>query len=223
MDDADGGMHAESTALIVVDMQSYFCHQQSTLNRLVAEMDGDAAADYQQRVWSVVVPNLRRLIEHFRRRRSPVVFTEFGSRRPDGSDLPLWARRHNAMAREMFGQPCYLPLADAQSRVVGELAPAAGDLVVQKSTSGPLAGTDIVTRLRARNIDSAFVAGVATNVCVLGMARELADSDFDVVVVSDGCATPSPGGHEAALASLAGAFARSIDTAGALGGRHVSG
>jgi nicotinamidase-related amidase len=41
--------------------------------------------------------------------------------------------------------------------------------------------------------------GVATNVCVLGMARELADSNFDVCVVSDACSTLGEAAQRATL------------------------
>lgn len=80
-----------------------------------------------------------------------------------------------------------------------ELEPLEGDLVVQKNTSGPLAGTDLPEKLRERGVARVIATGVTTNVCVLGMARELADSDFDVCVVSDACSTFGEGRQKATL------------------------
>jgi nicotinamidase-related amidase len=141
-----------------------------------------------------------------------VLFTEFGSRTADGSDLPVWAKRHNVVAESLVGERCYPPLSDPSARVIAALEPAAGEAVVQKTTSGPLAGTDIDTMLRDRGIDTVVVTGVATNVCVAGMARELADADFDAYVVTDACATPGEEALHAALASLGTTFATLTDT-----------
>jgi nicotinamidase-related amidase len=44
------------------------------------------------------------------------------------------------------------------------------------------------------------------------MARELADSDFDVYVCGDACATVGEAFHEAALSSLAMVFAQVVST-----------
>jgi nicotinamidase-related amidase len=44
------------------------------------------------------------------------------------------------------------------------------------------------------------------------MARELADADFDVLVVQDACAAIGEATHEAALASLATTFASVVSS-----------
>jgi nicotinamidase-related amidase len=208
----DAKQFSHGTALIVVDMQEYFCTASSTLGRMITAVAADGADWYFDRVASIVVPNIARVIETFRMAGLSVVFTEFGSRQTDGSDLPLWARRHNAIAVDLIGAPCYPPLTDPSARVLPALAPRDGELVVQKTTSGPLAGTDIDRRLRGLGVEHVLVTGVATNVCVTGMVRELADADFDAYVVTDACATPGRETHEAAVASLGGTFATLVDT-----------
>lgn len=188
-----------STALVVVDMQEYFCQPGHALARFI-EAGAPGAADwYWPRLTTTVVPAIARLLADFRTRAEPVIFTEFGSRAADGSDLPRWARRHNEMAMAALGERIYLPLSDPAARVIPELAPAAGDVIAQKVTSGPLAGTDIAATLREAGVESVVVTGVVTDVCVTGMVRELADSDFDVQVVADACAAPMRESHEWAL------------------------
>jgi nicotinamidase-related amidase len=177
-----------SFALIVVDMQEYFCSLDSPLGRLITVAAPEEARWYSER-----------------------------------SDLPVWARRHNETAVALVGEHCYPPLTDPSARVIGALAPRAGEAVVTKTTSGPLAGTDIAAQLRAAGVDRVVVTGVATNVCVTGMARELADADFDAYVVADACSTPSRTAHAAALDNLGGTFATLIETEGVLGDlRHIS-
>ena len=203
---------AATGALIVVDMQEYFVRPGSSFDRFAAAVSAEDRAWYQDRVAQHVVPNIARLLSDFRDRGALVAFTEFGSEAEDGLDLPLWARRHNSIAQQLIGTRCYPPLSDPTSRVFAELAPRDGELVVTKTTSGPLAGTRLPEILRERGITTAVVVGVATNVCVQGMARELADSDFDVYVCGDACATIGEAFHEAALSSLAMVFAQVVST-----------
>ena len=200
-------------ALVVVDMQNYFCRPGYALARLFAAGVGPDAADwYWQWLDSTVVPNISRLAAEFRDRHDLVLFTEFGSRTADGSDLPRWARRHDELAMSAIGERVYLPFSDPGARVIAELAPAAGDVIVQKTTSGPLAGTNIAARLAAADVETVVVTGVVTDVCVTGMARELADSDFDVQVVADACGAPVREAHEWALRVAIPTFASTVST-----------
>jgi biuret amidohydrolase len=210
----------EGAALIVVDMQEYFCSPDSPLGRLMAMGAPENARWYRDRVEQLVVPNIARLLAAFRAQERPVLFTEFGSRTTDGSDLPIWAKRHNETAVTLVGQHCYPPLSDPSARVILDLSPAPGEAVVTKTTSGPLAGTNIADRLRVNAVTAVVVAGVATNVCVAGMARELADANFDAYVVTDACATPGEATHRAALESLGVTFATLVTTDDAC--RHLS-
>jgi nicotinamidase-related amidase len=207
---------AVSVALIVVDMQEYFCSLEFPLGRLITVAAPEEARWYAEQLETTVVPNIARLLDEFRAQGRTVVFTEFGSRTPDGSDLPVWARRHNDTAVALVGEHCYPPLTDPSARVISAFTPHTGEAVVTKTTSGPLAGTDIADQLRVGGIDRVVVTGVATHVCVAGMARELADADFDAYVVTDACSTPSRAAHAAALESLGGTFATLVDTQGVL-------
>ncbi len=203
---------ASDVALIVVDMQEYFCRDNSAFSRGFAALFPEGSEWYQQQVRTRVIPTIASLIERARAAGSLVVFTEFGSREADGSDLPIWARRHNQGLGAIAGSPVYPPLSAPESRVVRELQPVEGDLVVQKNTSGPLAGTDLAEQLRERRIARVITTGVATNVCVLEMARELADSDFDVCVVSDACSTFGEAWQRATLEVGVPAFASVVSS-----------
>ncbi|OBA71013.1 hypothetical protein A5641_11385 [Mycobacterium sp. 1554424.7] len=203
-------------ALVVVDMQRYFCEPDSALARFVGLGVADGGSWYFDLLRRVVVPNICRLLAAFRGRGLPVVFTEFGSRTPDGGDLPPWARRMNDLAVAAVGERCFLPLADPAARVIGELRPVVGEEVFQKSTSGPLAGTSIHTHLVGLSADPIVVTGVMTDVCVTGMVRELADSGFDVMLASDACGTFVQDSHDWSTQFLAASFARGAETDGVL-------
>lgn len=56
-------------------------------------------------------------------------------------------------------------------------------------------GGDLDVVLRARAIDSLVLTGIATSGAVLSTLRQAADLDFDLTVLSDGCADPDDEVH----------------------------
>ena len=62
--------------------------------------------------------------------------------------------------------------------------------------------TDLELMLRNRGIDTLFVCGVTTEVCVNTTVREANDRGFRCVVLSDCCASYFPQFHEAGLAMI---------------------
>jgi biuret amidohydrolase len=86
------------------------------------------------------------------------------------------------------------------------LAPLPDELVLAKSSSGPLNSTKLDQMFHTLGIDTLVVTGVVTDVCVTQTAREFADRDFKVVVVEDACASLSTENHQAALRIFAGCF-----------------
>lgn len=198
-------------ALVIVDMQRYFCEPDSAIARLAAiGLAGDSW--YFDSLEAVVIPNISQLLAAFRSRALPIMFTEFGSHTADDTDLPPWARRINDVSQAALGQKCYLPLADPAARVIAELQPADGEAVFGKSTSGPLAGTPIDTHLAQLQADPVVVTGVMTDFCVTGMTRELADSGFDVILASDASATFAQASHDWSIQLLGASFARVAET-----------
>jgi nicotinamidase-related amidase len=141
-----------------------------------------------------------------------VVFAEFGSRDSDGSDLPPWAMRHNQTASDLIGEAVYLPLSDPAARTITELEPQATDHVIRRTTSGPLAGTDVAELLRTVGVRRVVVTGVATDVCVTGWTCELSDSGFVGAVPVDACASPFRRFHDAALECATPTFAALTET-----------
>lgn len=206
-----------TTALIVVDMQHYFCRSDSPLGRFLSIWVPEHFADYTKRLNDLVIPNISKLLRKFRQFDALVIFTEFGSERTDGSDLPHRARQLNKQSTAATGNACFPPLTDPSSRAIPELKPTTQELVVPKATSGPLAGTSIAYTLHRHGIDTVVITGVATDVCVLGTARELSDSNFTAYLAEDAVGTPlGTDAHAAALSVLSPVFA-SITTTDEIG------
>ena len=68
------------------------------------------------------------------------------------------------------------------------LAPRPGELLVTKRRVSAFAGSDLDVVLRANNIDSLVLSGIATSGVVLSTLRQAADLDLALTVLSDGCA-----------------------------------
>jgi nicotinamidase-related amidase len=80
---------------------------------------------------------------------------------------------------------------DATStQVIGELAPAEGEIVVRKRRVGAFSTTDLGEQLTARGVDTLLLTGISTSGVVLSTVRDAADHDYRLVVVSDCCNDP---------------------------------
>jgi ureidoacrylate peracid hydrolase len=185
------------TALLVVDMQRGF------LDRGEA-MEVPAARD--------IVPTVRALVDQFRGRRLPVVFTEFvysprvpllvGALHPEHRPAPPGEPRG-------FGRPSSSCLeGDASATTVAELAPGGDDLVIRKHWYDAFAGTPLDGALRARGVTSLVVTGTMTDICVLATVVSAFNREYRITVVEDGVATLWPDIQRATLDIVRRAYGR---------------
>jgi len=133
-----------------------------------------------------------------------VVHTREGHR-PDLTDCPP-AKWQRGPEGKRIGDPGpmgrILVRGEPGHDIIPELAPAQGEVVLDKPGKGAFYSTDLEALLRARGIDTLFVCGVTTEVCVNTTVREANDRGYRCVVVSDACASYFPAFHEAALAMV---------------------
>lgn len=203
------------TALVVIDLT----YQQASRDhgicqRIREDGFGGDLEYYLARMEQTVVPNVARLAEAFRRLGSPVIYTRCVSLRGDGSDQ-TW--RHRS-----FGLVCALDSKDAQ--FLEEIAPQAGDIVLNKTGSSVFNSTNAEHLLRNMGVTTLVVTGIFTNSCVEGTTRDAGDLDFRVLLAEDACAAMSPRGHANALEYLDANFChvRSTDEILALLGAPVA-
>ncbi|MCB4822950.1 cysteine hydrolase family protein [Roseicella aerolata] len=107
----------------------------------------------------------------------------------------------------------------AGGAILPELAPAAGEPVVEKGLPNAFAGTDLQDRLAALGRKELLLAGFQTHMCISSTARAALDLGYRVTIAGDACATralpdalggaPISGAeiHRIALAELADRFA----------------
>jgi nicotinamidase-related amidase len=82
------------------------------------------------------------------------------------------------------------------------LGPEPGDIVVTKHRVSAFAGTDLEMILRANEVETLILFGIATSGVVLSTLLEACDADFRPVVISDLCADMDQELHEALLTRL---------------------
>src|SRR4029077_6529734 len=76
---------------------------------------------------------------------------------------------------------------DAATAIHPAVAPAPGDVVATKRRVSPFAGSDLDVLLRAGDIDTLVLTGIATSGVVLSTLRQAADLDYKLIVLADAC------------------------------------
>jgi nicotinamidase-related amidase len=130
-----------------------------------------------------------------------VIHTREGHR-PDLADLPaakLQRGRLDTRIGDRGPMGRILVRGEPGHDIIPELAPAAGEPVVDKPGKGAFYATDLEAMLRNRGIDQLVVCGVTTEVCVNTTVREANDRGFDCLVLDDCVASYFPAFHKAGI------------------------
>lgn len=196
------------SALVIVDVQRYFARPEYPFGQVVDKLVPGLADGYFERVRSRVLGNIRLLQEAFRPRGLPVIFLGAGCHLADGRDLPEWMREFDQLGLALLGQRVCPPVGDPSWQVEDSVAPRPGEMVLNKTSSGPLNSTKLDQTLHNMGVNSLVVCGLTTAVCVTQTAREMADRGFRVIVAEDACTEMSEEMHKAALLTFGYVFGR---------------
>ena len=79
------------------------------------------------------------------------------------------------------------------------VAPQPDDVTVTKHRVGAFTGTDLDMILRAHDVETLVLFGIATSGVVLSTVRQAADADYRLIVVRDCCADADPEVHACLL------------------------
>jgi biuret amidohydrolase len=184
-------LHPGSTALVLIDFQRDFLEPGGF---------GESLGNDVSLLRKALGPAAR-VLAAARRAGLAVLHTREGHR-PDLSDLaPAKARRGNPSLRIGDPGPLGRLLVRGQPghEIVPELAPVAGEPVIDKPGKGAFHATDLDAMLRNRAIASLLVCGVTTEVCVHPRVREANDRGYDCLVVEDAVGSYFPEFQKAGL------------------------
>jgi ureidoacrylate peracid hydrolase len=172
------------TALLVVDVQNDFCHDDGGL----------AVAGADMTIIQAAMPRLADLIRSAHAAGVFVVFLRIVQTADSNSDA--WE------ALEPDEGPRLVVDGHWGAEYYDGLPHDCVDLEVTKHRHSAFASTGLDELLRARGIRTLVFGGVATNVCVEGSAREAADRDYYVVVADDACGAARADLHEMTLHNI---------------------
>ena len=156
-------------ALLVMDMQ----------RGIVARLSDGATA---------LLDTLERVVAAARTSATPIIFVRVAFRpgAPEISD-------RNQSFSSLRGAS--LDETSEATQIHPRLAPLDGDVVVTKRRVSAFAGSDLEVVLRSLDVDHLVLTGFATSGVVLSTARQAADLDYRLTILSDACADADPEVH----------------------------
>lgn len=174
---------ADKAALIVIDMQNDFCHENGA-----GATNGSNVGPVQS-----IVPRLNQLIDEARSVEMPVIFVRAVHNKWTDSEVRLERRQGRKVpncVEGTWGIEWY------------GVAPKDGEAIVTKHRYSGFINTDLDLILRAQGIKTIVCTGTATNVCVESTARDGFMLDHFIVFVDDCCGTGDEAAHAATLRNM---------------------
>ena len=135
------------------------------------------------------LPRLRRAIDGARAAGITVIYVAMSLRPGDPEVSPRNKVMANVLRAGLFteGAP--------GTEIHDDIAPRPGDVVVTKRRGSAFSGSDLDLVLRARDIDSLVLTGIATSAVVLSTLWRAIDLDFGLTVLADACLDTDPEVH----------------------------
>ena len=167
----------KTTALVLIDFQRDFMEPGGFGDTLSNDVS----------LLQAIVPATARMLDAWRKAGGWVVHTR-EAHQPDLSDCPP-AKRDRGSPTLRIGDAGpmgrILVIGEPGSQIIDALAPADGELVIDKPGKGAFYATGLQTALQERGITHLLFGGVTTEVCVQTSMREANDRGYDCLLIED--------------------------------------
>jgi nicotinamidase-related amidase len=165
----------ERLAVLVIDLMRAFTDPALPLG---ANLDRELAAS-------------NRVIDAAHEAGAPVIFSVVRYDEPDCRDAGIWGLKQ----RGLFGLTADAPAVALDERVHRD----PGDPILVKKYASCFFGTDLVSRLQARRIDTLVLTGCTTSGCVRASTVDAIQYGFRPLVVREAVGDRSQPAHEQSL------------------------
>ncbi len=186
-------LEPNSTALVIVDMQYASASRTTGRGKAAKEVGQAEAIEYRfSRIENVVIPNIQKLLDFFRKNKLRIIYLTVGSEMADYSDVTPHQRRRY--------EPWNNTKGNREHEILDEIKPLPTECIINKTTSSAFNSTNIDRILsKAMGILYLLFTGVSTDACVENTARDAVDRGYQCVMIEDGCACSEEVFHNATL------------------------
>ena len=178
-------------ALLIIDMQNDF----------VLEGKPNRVAGAR-----TVIPKIQAVLAEFRKRSLPVIYV-LRVHRPDGSDVEI-------IRQEKFRKQPFAVAGTHGAAVIDELAPLAGEYVLEKIRMSAFIGTELDLLLRTLGVTTVMVCGIQTPNCIRTTVFDAIAYNYPAVLIDDATGAASEEVHRANVRDMENIGVQIVKTAG---------
>lgn len=198
----DVKLDPSASAILFIDVQNFSVRREGgDFKDIPDEVIATEYKYYFDRIGTVAIPNMQRLLHAFRKAGIEVMHTTIESLTKDGRDRSLDYKITGFNVAK----------GSWDGKVIDELAPDDDEIVLPKSSSSVFVSTHIDYVLRNLGVKQLVLCGLLTDQCVESAIRDACDLGYLVTLVPDACATMSPEREASSLKAIKG-YCRQIST-----------